>query len=164
MIPSWMFATLIACLLPLLASTIVNWETGYETWPWKRWCCNLCWKGRACAQSLVLMFTLQLNILSGTFLLVSYCNTLQNLLWFVHGQSQICLQKRKTKTFVMLHNHCLLLAMLLIMFTSLSACLRPCLLASSLAGLLALLTYVLAQEWKLTYFYLSLSYGECKKC
>ena len=36
----------------------------------------------------VLMFTLQLNILTGTFLLVSCFNTFQNLLWSVHCQRQ----------------------------------------------------------------------------
>ena len=40
------------------------------------------------AQSFVLMFTLELNILTGTFLLASCSNTFQTLLWFVHSQGQ----------------------------------------------------------------------------
>ena len=53
-----------------------------------RWCCNLCWKGRDRAQSFVLKFTLQLNILTGTFLLASRSKTFQTLLLFVQGQGQ----------------------------------------------------------------------------
>ena len=37
-------------------------------------CCNLSWKARDRAQSFVLTFTLQLNILTGTCLLVSCSN------------------------------------------------------------------------------------------
>ena len=33
---------------------ISNWGTGYETLPWKQWCCSLCWKGRDRAQCFVL--------------------------------------------------------------------------------------------------------------
>ena len=46
-------------------------------------------EGRPCtigAQSFVLTFTLQLNVLTGTFPLVSRSNTFQNILWFVYGQ------------------------------------------------------------------------------
>ena len=32
-----------------------------------KWCCNLCWKGRDPAQSFVLKFILQLNILTERF-------------------------------------------------------------------------------------------------
>ena len=71
-----------------IITSIVNRGTGCETLPRKQWCCNLCWKGRDPAQSFVLRFTPQLNILPGTFLLVSCPNTFQNLLWFVHGQGQ----------------------------------------------------------------------------
>ena len=48
------------------------------------------WKGHDPAQSFVLMFTLQLNILTRTLLLVSCSNTLQNLLSSVRGQGQKC--------------------------------------------------------------------------
>ena len=41
---------------------------------------NLCWKSRDRAQSFVLMFTLQLNILAGTLRLVSCSDTFQNIL------------------------------------------------------------------------------------
>ena len=76
--------------------------------PWKQWRCNLCWKGRDRAQSFVLMFALQLNILTGTFLLVSCSNIFQNLFWIctVKGKNA---NKNITKKFARLHNHCLLL-------------------------------------------------------
>ena len=65
-------------------------------------CCNLCWKGHNCAQSFVLSFSLQLNILTGTFLLISCSNTFQTVLWFVHGQGQ-----NITKEFVRFHDNSL---------------------------------------------------------
>ena len=57
------------------------------------------------------MFALQLNILTGTFLLVSCSNTFQTLLWFVHGQGQKGKQKHITNKFVRFHDHSLLLTM-----------------------------------------------------
>ena len=96
---------------PPLCLTIVTWGSGYETLPWKQWCCNLCWKGRDPSQSFVLMFTLQLNILTKTFRLVSCSNTFQILLLFVQGQGQRGKQKHTTKKFIMFHNHCLWLTM-----------------------------------------------------
>ena len=42
------------------------------------------------AQSFVLTFILQLNILTRTFLLVSRSKTFQNLLWSVYIQGQKC--------------------------------------------------------------------------
>ena len=60
--------------LLVLSWTIVNWRTVMKpchVQSWQQWCCNLGWKGRDRAQSFVLTFTLQLNILTGTFLLVS---------------------------------------------------------------------------------------------
>ena len=44
---------------------------------------NLFRKGRDRTQSFVLTSILQLNILTGAFLLVSWSNTFQNLLWSV---------------------------------------------------------------------------------
>ena len=96
----------------MLHVNIVNRETGYETLPWKQWCCNLCWKGRDPAQSFVLTFTPQLNILTKTFRLVSCSNTFQNLLLFVQGQGQKGKQKHITKKFVRFHNHCLWLTLM----------------------------------------------------
>ena len=52
------------------------------------------------------MFTLQLNILTITFLLVRCSKTFQNLLWFVQGQGQKYQQKHITKNLDRLHNHC----------------------------------------------------------
>ena len=52
------------------------------------------------SKSFVLMFIPQLNISTGTFLLVSCSKTFQNLLWLVPGQGQNGLQCK---------NHCLLL-------------------------------------------------------
>ena len=86
---------------------IVNRGIGYETLPWKQWCYNLCWKGRDPAQSFVLTFTPQLNILAKTFRLVSCSNTFQILLLCVQGQRQKGKQKHITKKFVMFHSHCL---------------------------------------------------------
>ena len=91
---------------------IFNRGTGYETSPWKQWRCNSCWKGRDPAQSFVLTFTPQLNILTKTFRLVSCSNTCQILLLFVQGQGQKGKQKHTTKKFVRFHNHCLWLTML----------------------------------------------------
>ena len=66
-------------------------------------------RGRDRAQSFVLTFRLQLNILTGTFLLVSSSNTFQNLFWSAHGQGQKCQHKHITKKLVRLPDHCLLL-------------------------------------------------------
>ena len=94
-----------------MCQSIINRGTGYETLPWQQWCWYLCWKGRDHAQFFVLISILQLNILTGTFLLDSCSNTFQNLLWFVHGQGQKGKQKHITKKFIRLQNHCLLLTM-----------------------------------------------------
>ena len=95
----------------VVCQNIVNRGTGYETLPWKQWCCNLCWKGRDPAQSFVLTFTPQLNILTKTFRLVSCSNTFQILLLLVQGQGQKGKQKHTTKKFVSFHNNCLWLNM-----------------------------------------------------
>ena len=98
-----------------LTFDIVNRWTGYETLPWKQWCCNLCWKGHDPAQSFVLTFTPQLNMLKKkkTFRLLSCSNTFQILLLFVQGQGLKGKPKPTTKKFVRFHNHCLWLTMLL---------------------------------------------------
>ena len=66
---------------------------------------RLCWKGRDPAQSFVLTFTTQSNILTKAFRLVSCSNTFQILLLFVQGQGQKGKQKHITKKFVRFHNH-----------------------------------------------------------
>ena len=58
---------------------------------------NLCWKGHDRAQSFVLTFTLQLNILTKTFRLVSCSDIFQTLLWSVHGEGQKILTKTYNK-------------------------------------------------------------------
>ena len=68
---------------------------------------RLCWKGRDTAQSFVLTFTPQLNILTKTFPLVRCSNTFQILLLFVQGQGQKGKQKHIRKKFVRFYNHCL---------------------------------------------------------
>ena len=64
------------------------------------------WKGRDPAQSFVLTFTPQLNILTKTFRLVSCSNTFQILLLFLQGQGQKGKQKHITMKVVRFHNHC----------------------------------------------------------
>ena len=93
--------------------SIVNWGTGYETLPWKQWCCNLCWKGRDCAQSFVLMFTLTFEYLNRN---VSIGQLLQHIsksiVVFARSRPKMQQKHHITKNIVRLHNrHCLLLTM-----------------------------------------------------
>ena len=86
---------------------------------------NSCWKGRDPAQSFVLTFTPQLNILAKTFRLVSCFNTFQILLLFVQGQGQKGKQKHITKKFVKFHNHCVWLTMAKVNFYPAEPITRP---------------------------------------
>ena len=81
---------------PQVSRIILNWD-----WLWRRlrkqWCCNLCWKSRDRPRHFFFSsFTQQLNISTGTFLLVSCFSTFQNLLWFVPARSR---QTMLTKTY-----------------------------------------------------------------
>ena len=72
--------------------TIANRGTGYETCHENNGAASYVRRAATQsddrAQSFVLTFALQLNILTGTFLLVSCSNTFQTLLWSLHGQGQ----------------------------------------------------------------------------
>ena len=74
---------------------------------------DLCWKVHDPAQSFVLpSYTIGMNYVTNTFLLVSSTVRSKQLLCFVQGQGQKSEQKHTTKNFDEFYNHSPLLTML----------------------------------------------------